>query len=219
MDKEQARNLRLSGKSYKEVSEILRIPKSTLSGWFGKSAWSIKIRDRLSGAAQATSTVRLLDLNKMRRNRLDQIYKDARKEAREELETLKYDPLFIAGLILYWGEGDKVSRGIVRLVNTDPSMIRLYKMFLVHACGVPEEKIRAHITIYPDLDGEICTVHWSETSGIPRRNFIKNTTISGRHKTKRLTYGMCTVYVSSTYFKVKILEWIRLLSMELMDGR
>src|SRR5688572_23770642 len=106
-DKNAAYQLRLSGKSYNEIYEILKVPQSTLSDWFSKKEWSIKIRDRLALSAQEVSTMRIVELNKVRGKHLAEVYEQARQEARKEFKFLKYNPLFIAGLMLYWGEGDK----------------------------------------------------------------------------------------------------------------
>ena len=145
------------------------------------------------------------------------MYEEAKNEAKEEFKRLKYDPLFIAGMMLYWGEGDKVTRGKVRLANSDQALIRVYTEFLRKACGVPEEKIRASILIYPDINEASNKRFWSFATRIPVDRFTKSTTIKGRHKTKKLEYGVCTVYVSSAYLKTKILIWLTLLSKALLE--
>ena len=38
-DKKKAISLRLSGKSYNEISTKLGVPKSTLSSWFRREKW------------------------------------------------------------------------------------------------------------------------------------------------------------------------------------
>lgn len=214
-DKEAAISMRQTGMSYSQIRDKLRIPKATLSDWFSSESWSNEIRRRLTKAASTQNTVRIIQLANLRGSHLSRAYASAKIEAAEELETLKYNPLFISGIMLYWGEGDKRTRHITRLINTDAEMIRLYVLFLKNACRIPEEKIRATVTIYPDLDPEQCISYWSRISGIGPERFGKCATIQGRHKTRKLSYGMCTVFVSSTYFKVKMLEWLRLLPEKL----
>ena len=218
-DKEEARHLRLNGKSYQEISEILKTPKSTLSGWFGKEDWSAEIRKKLTDAIQEAHTVRLIELNKVRGEHLDQTYEEARREATEELELLKYNPLFIAGLMLYWGEGDKLSKSKVRLTNTDARMIKTFVLFLREVCNIPEDKIRAQILVYPDLNEAETKAYWVKESGIAPDRFTKSTLIQGRHATRRLGYGVCMAYVSSSYFKAKVLTWIELLPKELISNQ
>lgn len=217
LDKVDALKLRESGKSYKEISEALKVPRSTLSGWFGKEDWSKDIKNTLIEAGRKNHTLRLVELNKTRGVNLGRLYKEAVTDAKEEFENLKYNPLFIAALMLYWGEGDKVTRQVVKLTNTDAEMMKLFTFFLKNVCQIPIHKIRAQILVYPDLEETECLNYWAEATGIPPDRFIKSSHIQGRHKTRRLGHGICMVYVSSTYFKVKILEWLKFLPKELMN--
>lgn len=216
-DKELATSMRKSGRSYMEIHRALKVPRATLSDWFSKADWSNDIRKRLTDAAQEISKVRMRELDRIRGINLTRAYEEARSEAREDFERLKYHPLFIAGLMLYWGEGDKRTHGQVRLINTGAEMIPLYVFFLRHICSIPEEKIGAAVIIYPDLNAQDCIKYWSEKSGISKDNFLKCTTIQGRHKTNRLSYGICSIYVSSTYFKAKMMKWLKILPQELMN--
>lgn len=216
-DKETALQMRSTGKSYSEIYTALKIPKATLSDWFSKIDWSNDIAKRLASHAQVKHTARIVRLNKTRGVHLKRVYEVAKEEAVEDLAQLKYNPLFIAGMMLYWGEGDKATKGQVRLSNTDPELIKLFVFFLKNICNVPEEMVGISILTYPDIDDKMNRQYWSEISGISQNKFLKSILIQGRHKTRRLGHGVCSVYVSSTYFKVKILEWLRLLPDELMN--
>ncbi|MFA6408232.1 MAG: hypothetical protein WCW36_02025 [Candidatus Paceibacterota bacterium] len=215
-DKETAVELRRSGKSYKEIHQMLCIPRSTLSDWFGGENWSGAIRKRLADSAKRENTARLMNLNKTRGQHLARAYEAARKEAGDEFERLKYDPLFISGIMLYWGEGTKNPKEGVKFTNSDAKMVRFYVEFLTKSCCIPIEKIKAYVLIYQDHEEKTTRAYWSKTSGLPWENFTKSVVISGRHATRRLGWGVCTVTVSSTYFKQKMLGWIRLLPEELL---
>lgn len=216
-DKEIAFHLRLNGKSYNEIHAALKVPVSTLSDWFSKIDWSKDMAKKLAAAVQKHHTARIVELDKVRGAHLKRVYEEARKEAKVDLIELKYNPLFIAGLMLYWGEGDKLTDHSTKLSNTDPGLIRLYVSFLKRACRIPEQKIKAQLLIYPDLNNKECRSYWARESGIAPTQFTKSTTIQRKHKTRRIKYGVCMVNVSSTYFKVKILEWLRSLPEELMN--
>lgn len=214
IDKERAFKLRREGKSYKEIRVILGVPLSTLSEWFANEEWSKLIAVNLTAKKALQSKIRITDLSRARGAKLRALYEEARMSAEREYMILKEDPLFIAGIVAYWGEGDKVSTDRVRLSNTDPKMVLLFKRFLTFLCNVPEEKITCWLLLYPDLDNETCKKYWSEATGIPLANFRKSMVIQGRHKTKRLSYGVCSVVVSSRYLKEKMLLWLRLISEE-----
>jgi len=216
-DKTNALKMRRSGKSYNEIVAALRIPKSTLSGWFANIDWSRELKQRLQKDRQSDHIIRLQELNKLRGANLARAYEEARAEAKTEFDLLKYNPLFIAGVMLYWGEGDKLTKYAVTITNSDPTLIRLYVFFLENICRIPTEKIKAHILIYPDLNEETCRLFWASRSHISLSRFMKCTVIQGKQKARPLKYGVCMVVISSTYLKVKMLEWLKLLPGELMN--
>jgi len=215
-DKENAIQMRKQGKSYGEITETLHIPQSTLSEWFGREGWSKIIRQHLSVSAKKGNIVRLMSLNKVRGKKLTEAYEAAREEARKEFELLKYDPLFISGIMLYWGEGTKSERQGVKFASSDPKKIKFYVSFLTRSCHVPIESIKAYVLIYPQIEEKTCRAYWSKTAGLPWENFTQSVVLVGRQASKRLGWGVCTVTVSSTYFKQKMLEWIKLLPEELL---
>ena len=215
-DKETAIEMRKMGMSYKEIKSALNVPRSTLSDWFSKREWSDAIRKRLTASAQRGHAIHLVDLNKARGKHLAQAYELAREEARREFEFLKYDPLFISGIMLYWSEGVKDPKQGVKYTSGNPEIIRFYVEFLIRSCRVPVEKIRGYILIYPEIEEKTARAYWSKMSGLPWERFTQSSIITDRQSKRRLGWGVCTISVSGTYFKQKILEWIRLLPKELL---
>ncbi len=215
-DKNKALGLRKLGKSYNEIKASLGVPKSTLSEWLKSSTWSNKVKKDLTEKAKRNHTVQLRRLGAIRNAHLAKLYRQARHEAKEEFEYFKFHPLFISGVALYWGEGAKTARGILRIGNTDPGMILLFVKFLEKICGIPKKEIKAHILLYPDLDAENCKNFWSQKSSLPIKNFNKCVTIHGRHKTRRLPYGVCYITVCSTYLTEKMNVWLTILPKELI---
>lgn len=217
-DKNQAKELRIRGGSYSEISRILKIPKSTLSDWFRDEEWSKRVKEKLSEQNYNTSRSRIIALGKVRGQQLRAAYDQARSEAAEELEILKYHPLFLSGLMIFWGEGSKTIRGQIRVSNTDPAMLKIFVKFLTDICKIPLADIHASLLLYPELSRIVSEEYWAKEVGLPAANFRTATVIQGRHKTNRLRFGVCTIYVSSTYFRVKMLEWLKLLPKELLSS-
>jgi len=165
-----------------------------------------EIKLTVAKQAQLKSTARLRLLHKVRGDVLKAHYLQAEVEAKNELSENINNPLFVTAVAAYWGEGDKATSSIVRLANTDPKMIKLFLDFLVLFCSVPKDKIRGALYIYEDLDDVICRQYWTKMTGI--EHFHKTMVLPSRHKTKKLPYGTCTVLVSNTYLKRKMLFWI-----------
>jgi Homeodomain-like domain len=217
-DKNKVLLLRKQGLSYRQIQERLHIPKSTLSVWLSPHKWSKNIKDTLLKVNTIQSKIHIEKLNKVRSKALKEIYKQSELEAVSEYRTLKYHPLFIAGLMLYWGEGDKStsSTSQIRLGNVDPNLLRVYLTFLLEICGVQKEKIWASVHIYEDLNEGKCIQYWSKILNVSKKQFHKSPVLVGKHKTKRLPYGTCTVGTSSAYLKKKMLYWIEALSKDLL---
>ncbi len=214
-DKEKAIKLRKLGKSYIEIEKELKVPRSTLSAWFGKQNWSKDIAKKLTDKAKIHHTIRLQELNRIRGGHLIELYNQAEREAVEEFELLKYHPLFIAGLMIYWGEGNKSSKNRCSIANTEPLMIKLFVRFLKDICGFRSPKIKAWILLYPDLDENVCKNYWVDNAALNMLDFHKSIVIEGKHKTKRLSYGVCSVGVSSAYLKRKMMKWIDMLARDI----
>lgn len=211
-DRKKAIKLRRLGKSYSEIRHRLGIPMPTLSDWFSRYPWSKTIKQTLNNQNQQRSKVRIIRLNKVRGVHLARLYEEARREAKSEFEILKYDPLFIAGVVVYWGEGDKVSKNGFRITNSDSRMILVFKKFLQTICGAESSRIRVSLLLYPDINDSICRSYWEKEIGLSNSNFTKSTVIQRRHQNRRLKYGVCTLNFSSRYLKEKMLIWIKLLS-------
>jgi len=214
-DKHLAIKLRKQGASYNKISEELGIPKSTMVYWFRDEKWSKEIKETLNRRNNFIAKQRLGAYIKIRRERLDAFYEQCRKDALEEFPNLKNNPLFIAGLMLYWGEGDSnIQNCSIRLANSDSKMTALFFKFLKEIARIPEEKIKINLILYPDLDDDKCKEFWSQKTGVKISQFIRSTYIKGKHPTKRLTNGIAIIYFTNRGFKEKLFAWIKLFQQE-----
>lgn len=214
-DKHLAIKLRKQDKSYNKISKELNIPKSTLSDWFSEFNWSKNIKKELTRKANYIAKKRLIIINKARRKMWEERREEFRQKARKDFPLLKDNPLFIAGLMLYWGEGDSKIKNPFRLSNTDPRMMALYVKFLTKSLNIPKENLRPTIILYPDLSEKKCMNFWATTIGIPESQFYKTQFIKGKHPTKRLSNGICMITCGNRQIKEKMLVWIDLLSKNL----
>ncbi len=214
-DKNIALDLRREGKAYKEISKKLNIPKSTLSGWFSNIGWSEDLKNDLTKKANRTSQERFKLYNEKRKKEWEKWREAAREEARKDFNNLKKNPLFVAGLMLYWAEGDSKIKNPFRLSNTDPRMISLYVKFLTQVLNISKSNIRPTIILYPDLSEKKSIEFWSKIIGVPKSQFYKTQFIKGKHPTKRLSSGICMIMCGNRQIKEKVMVWIDLLSKTL----
>jgi hypothetical protein len=128
-----------------------------------------------------------------------------------EFESLKDNPLFIAGIMLYWAEGDgNLDNANTRLTNTDPRMVRMFIDFALQVCNVPIENVKIGLIIYPDIIENVCKEFWNKYLGIPFNQFYKTQLIEGKIKEKKLEHGICMVRIGGTALKIRIHTWINL---------
>lgn len=217
IDKEKIILERKKGKSYSEISKLMKIPKSTLSLWLRDDFYSKRVKKELQRKSWEKAKIRIQALNKKRGIALEKAYAEAREEAEKELKIFKNIPLFIAGLCIYWGEGEKTSRHFVRVSNIDPFLLLVFKKFLTDMCGILESDMRCSLLLYPDLSDDVCKKYWEEKLQLQETNFRKSTTIQGRHKTKKVSYGVCNVAVGNAYLKEKMMVWLAKLPKELVN--
>lgn len=210
--------LRKDGKSYNQIAETLGLHKSALAYWFRDVDWSRDIKEQLRERALLISAEKLVEHARQRSPVLKKSYKNARKEAVTKFQSLKSDPLFISGVALYWGDGGKsFKNGHIRLANTDPEMLFVFRRFLGEICKISINKISVWALLYPDNNIEDSLSFWSERVNIPRERFNKPTITQGRHKTRRLNHGICTLQVCNKRLQAKILKWVDLLGLELTN--
>ena len=212
----KAVKLRKEGNSYGEIRKITGLSKATLSSWFSEKDWSKNIARRLRDTNRKISIKRLLRLNSAKREQKLLRYENYRAEAREEYNSFKTNPLFIAGLAIYWGEGDQAENGRVSVINTDAEMLQTIASFYRTILKISERRLRAGLFIYRDLDEEKTLDYWSSALKIPRDQFIKTQHLPSRSSlTKRkVEFGICSLYFSDTKIQVKIKEWIRQLAID-----
>ena len=214
--KVQAIELRKSGHSYNEITEKLNVAKSTLSHWFKNKEWSKIAKHKNIHKNTNKSRERILSLNKARQQKLNDKYTHISREATLSFEHIKSDPVFIAAIMLYLGEGDKsLKNNLVRIGNVDPAVLVIFIKFIRQYCSEYTGKVRFWLLYYDDNNLENCENWWSEEIGVSRDKFYKAQLIKGRHKHHKLPYGVGNITISGKDLKIKILKWLKLLSEDL----
>ena len=169
--KERAKKLRAKGKTYKEIGNLLNVPKSTLSTWFGKKWPGI-----FNKKAQIIHLAKIRPLAIAAKKKIKE--REQRVLREKTCKEIKSYPLSHIGLLksmlamLYWAEGSR--RGSVsglRFTNTDPDLTHLY-ITLLRKCYETDEtkfRIRLHLHYYHKI--RKVRKFWSELLAIPENQF------------------------------------------------
>lgn len=119
------------------------------------------------------------------------------------------DTFFVAGLMLYLGEGDKKNYARVGLVNTDSRVIRFFIAWMAHFLKIPRDAIRAHLNLYGNMEIDAEVKFWKRELQFEDSQFYKPT-IRPLQKSsfsyrESYRHGTCGVYFGSVEKKTELM--------------
>lgn len=217
-DKEKILQLRRQGKTYREIQKVVKISRSTLSVWLKNEEWSKHHKRKNIERHIKISTEHLKKLNDGRKRSLEEKYKKIEKEAEEEFKEFKKYPLFMAGLMLYAGEGNKAKKHLISLSNSEFYIHSIFLKFCEKFLGKKRANIKFWLLLYPDNDISTCTKIWSTKLKVKIENFKKPQVIQGRSKKRKLQYGVCNSIILDTGLKRKLMKWLDMCKIDTLDA-
>ena len=200
---ELGRSLRLLGLSYGEIMELIPVPKGTLAGWCQK----IRLSEEQAAAIRQRRGPREgpRDTQWRRRLEVEEIRADARLFALERLS----DPFWVAGTVLYWGEGAKTKRSF-SLANSDSAALRLFIRW-TRVYMEPDPVFVLKLNLHADNDEGLAREYWRQSLEMEGaqfyRTFIKPNGTG--HRKNHLPFGVCQVRMRRpANAAVKVETWI-----------
>jgi hypothetical protein len=192
-ERDEALKMRMLGMSYSQIKQKINVSKSTLNLWLGKYPLSKERIDELSWSNER----RIERFRNTMKCKKDIEIKNTLDKVSKLIGKISHRDLLIAGLFLYWGEGDK-SGNVFSISNTDPDMMRFF-MFWARTFNINEDKFRVVLHLYSDMNQIKEKIYWSKILKIPIKNFrktyIKNSTLTGLTYKKGFKHGTCMVRV------------------------
>jgi len=145
-----------------------------------------------------------------------------RAQARNEVPQRMYDPLWMAGVLLYWAEGYKrtvVKDGkertwhMIGFTNADPGMIRIFVSFLTSTLLVQREEMTVNVRLFDRSKESESLLHWRTVTGLDEENFNQVSYVISRASTgarpyNQLPFGTVQVRVCSTEKFHRLMGWI-----------
>jgi hypothetical protein len=197
--RKDAQQLRREGRSLREISEELGIPRNTLSLWLRDIELAPdqhkRLRDKRFRAGFANEHSRFVAAEWHHRRKRDRIEGEHRKA--EDLLNSLQQPVHanhIAAAMLYLGEGSK-GKDVFAFANSNPDIIRYWLYLLRTSFAIDESKFRLRIMIRADQDRAETRDYWMNVTNIGKcmpvftdlRSVGKSPTYSGYN-------GVCTIY-------------------------
>jgi len=203
--------LRKLGKSYREIRNVLRVSKGTLSLWLKDYPLSNK-RIR---ALRDWNEERIEHYRETRRKRREETLFLVYKKERINIGRLSKRDIFIGGLFLYWGEGGKTKTSELSLSNTDPAVIKAFIFWLSRSFGIEKDKITIRLRLYRDMNIAKETDLWAKTLDIDRRYFkkpyIKNSALTQMTYKSGFGHGTCDARLSNAIVAKRVLMGLKVL--------
>ena len=185
---ELGRALRRLGWTYGEIRELVPVPKGTLAGWCREITLSA---EQIAAIRARTESRRGVprDTQRKRRAEVQRIRAEARVFAHQHLG----DPLFVAGTVLYWGEGAKTNR-VLALSNSDPAALRLFIRWTRRFHDDRAEFVLS-LHLHHGNDEQRARHWWAENLQLDEPDFTKTFTKppGTGHRKNHLANGVCKV--------------------------
>lgn len=170
----QARELRRIGQSIRVIAKKLGVSRGTVSLWCADIELTEEQRAKLIEDDKRGGAVGRARAAISKKNERLQRLEGFMNKGRSMVGKLSKRDLFIAGIALYWAEGNKKNRRLL-LSNSDPKLIKIWIKWLTECLGVLNEEICCQVGINQLHQYRINDVekYWSELIGIPLSMFRK----------------------------------------------
>lgn len=181
--KKQATILRDQGYSYNMIKNELNVSLSTMSYWFSDRPYTPNAAtlERIKNGSAKNGIAR--------HNERVESTKQTISAASKEIGKITQRDLWLLGLGIYIGEGSK-SIESVRIVNSDPDVIRISLRWFREVCDLTDENLILSLNIYPDINESEAIDYWSEVTGLPKSNFRKTQVDIRNNKSNKLRHKL-----------------------------
>ena len=205
---ELARKLRKQGLSYSEIRKTVPVAKSTVSRWCRDIELTHKQKARLG--ALYDMQCQGAKANKIKRTKE---IEEIKAIARSEILPISEHEFKIAGLMLYWAEGNKTEK--VGVSNSDIKLVQFMMKWFRQICKVPESKFRAYLNLHSGQDENRIKQYWSKITGLPLSQFGKSyIKKEGTGHRKNILYnGTIRISICNSNLLHRILAWVENISI------
>lgn len=210
--KQRAIALRKQGLTYREIRTRIPVAKSTLSDWLSSVGLTKEQHQRITEKRISAQKKGAFARKKERIDRESAI----KFAARAETPLLIRDPLWLAGVMLYWGEGSKQKPWTpsvgVRFMNMDVASHILFIKWSKQYLRIKQKDLRFEIYLHEKANTREAKKYWAEKLAISEKEikvYYKKHNLNPYRKNIAQEYhGVLRTSISrSTYLNRKIAGW------------
>jgi len=219
--KDKAIRLRKSGRSIKDVENMLGIPRSTLSGWFRNIELTVGQRKALDKrwrrALVYARTKSVIWHNTEKQKRMKLAEDDALKTL-SKLDIKDKNILELALSMLYLGEGFK--NNDTGIGNSNLEILKFFIKCVEELYSFPRINIKCYLHLRADQNVKSMKKYWSKNLGIPLKNFMAASL--DKRTVGRKTYkdykGVCLLMFGNIAIQRKLLYLSREFSRRIIEN-
>lgn len=191
--KEEAISLRKRGYSIKEVADNFKIAKSTSSLWLRDISLNKKAKERLARRKLLSNYKTSLRWQIKRKEEKEMFRKKALEFFNKLKKNKRQNKVYCA--LLFWCEGSKRVKEGLRLINSDPLLIKTFISLLRKSFEINERKFRVGLHLHQYHNEKKQKEYWSKITKIPKKQFIRVYWKPSAGKRIREDYpGCATIY-------------------------
>ncbi len=182
--KTRVEQMRRKGFSVNEISEALRISKSTINTWCREIVLSPLELKRFEKRSKIKNQAVIENLANQKRIYRMQKTAKLRKQGIRRVGKPTSRDRFIAGLALYWGEGYKNTSLELGFTNSDPLMVTFFIHWLKEQYAIPSDRLILRISLNQTHAKRLSEVesYWTRITEIPLDQFTKPSLIKTASK-------------------------------------
>lgn len=160
--------------SYGAIKECLGVPKSTLSYWLKDYPLSKKeivaLRQKQWKATEASRE----KYRETRRIQKAQEFQGVLTQEKRNMSKITQEEWYLAGLMLYLGEGAKKKDSSLVLANSDPRIIKFFIWWLQKFLSVSKDELRIQLHLYESMDVPKEQKFWLGYLGLQKQQMYKS---------------------------------------------
>ena len=210
-DKDRAIELRRKGFSYKEIQKQIFASKSVLSAWLGKLELTKDEKTLLVSRTQELKNRG--KINTLIANRSRRIEREQRsiKEAESLFKEYKKDPVFFAGIMLYWAHGSKEGNTF-QFGSDDQEKVRFMWIWAQKFLKTKKENLKVRIFMKEDSNTTVAIELWAKILGIKEQSIQKTLYKKSENKPKNkdIYRGRASIYTNRIHDLRLMKAWQRL---------
>lgn len=207
--REHARQLRGEGLSYAEILEQVPISQSTISLWCRDVLLVPSQHKRLKQLSLEGASRARTRWAEIRRTRKVELLAALEYQATRDIGTLSPRDRFIAGVMLYAGEGDRTQER-VGISNADPRMLRFALDWLCEFLGADRSQCTVHLYLHQGKSESRARQYWMRALQTRKHQFRKSYRPMPRvsHKGNVHEFGICAIRLHDRMMHRTMTAWI-----------